>query len=130
MFIVYAWLLITILLLKGLHSMKVIFQFCLFKLLFCNFYGEFCNRTSCTDIITYHFYPCILSLFHSDIISVLMHSLAIHNTITKNVQLPTVFDRSSPRLWFLQLTFPLFNWHCQVKITSSVQGIGVLETTL
>jgi len=59
-----------------------------------------------------------------------MHSLAIHNTITKPVQLPTVFDRSSPRLWFLQLTFPLFNWHCQVKITSSVQAIGVLETTL
>jgi hypothetical protein len=62
----------------------LLFRFCLFKLLFCNFYSDFCNKFSCPDIVTYHFYPCILSLFHSDSISVLIHSLVIQNTVTQS----------------------------------------------
>jgi len=104
--------------------------FCLTKVLFCNLCSEFCNKFSSPYIITYHFYPCILSLFHSDSISVPMHSLATHNTITKPIQLPTVFDRSSPRLWFLQLTFPLFNSHYEVTTTPTVQAISILSTQL
>jgi len=59
-----------------------------------------------------------------------MYSLAIQNTITKPVELSKVFDRFSPYLWFLQLTFRLFNSHYQVKTTRNVQAIIVLETTL
>ena len=102
----------------------------LFKLLFCNIYSDLCTKFSCPEYYNLSFLSLCFSLFHSDSISVLMYSLAIQNTITKPVELSKVFDRFSPYLWFLQLTFRLFNSHYQVKTTRNVQAIIVLETTL